>query len=46
MSEIGKMTNARSIWKVSPVTRIKNSKKKYDRNKHKKNTKGRIDERV
>ena len=33
---IGEMTNSRATWQISPVTKVKESKKNaYDRNKEK-----------
>lgn len=36
---MGEMTNSRSKWFMNPVTRIKQSKKKYNRKHQKNNTK-------
>ncbi|UNH58534.1 hypothetical protein [Bacillus phage vB_BsuS_PJN02] len=32
---IGEMTNSRGEWQINPVTRVKESNKKYNRNKEK-----------
>ena len=45
MSYIGKKTNSRVQWAISPVTKVKESKKKHDRNKTKKETRRIIRER-
>ena len=31
---IGELTNSRGEWTINPVTRVKESKKKYDRKKY------------
>jgi hypothetical protein len=46
MSVIGRKTKTRGVWRIKPVTQVKQSKKNYDRNKHKQATKRRIDEHV
>lgn len=33
MSYIGKASNSRTKWLIKPVTKVKQSKKVYDRNK-------------
>lgn len=38
MSYIGKKANSRTTWAINPVTRVKDSKKKYDRKQSKKET--------
>ncbi|WP_268340121.1 hypothetical protein [Bacillus haynesii] len=35
MSYIGQKANSRAKWEIKPTTRIKESKKKYDRKKDK-----------
>jgi len=32
---IGEMTKTRGEWAINPITRVKESKKKYDRNSEK-----------
>lgn len=36
MSVIGKKTKSRGLWLMNPATKIKDSKKKYNRKKSKK----------
>ena len=36
----------RGVWAICPATKIKNSKKKYNRNKEKKNFKKHISEEI
>lgn len=42
MSIIGQKTKSRGIWLLNPVTKVKDSKKKYDRKKNKKEFKNQI----
>lgn len=35
MSYIGQKANSRAVWQIKPVTKVKDSKKKYDRKKDK-----------
>lgn len=35
MSYIGEKSNSRVKWQISPVTKVKDSKKKYDRKSEK-----------
>lgn len=35
MSYIGEKSNSRAVWQIKPVTKVKDSKKKYDRKKDK-----------
>lgn len=42
MSLVGKKSNSRGTWSISPITRVKDSRKSYKRNKHKQETKSLI----
>lgn len=44
MSYIGRKSNSRSTWQIKPVTKIKKSKKAYNRKEHKQDSKKRIEE--
>jgi hypothetical protein len=45
MSVIGKKTQSRGTWTIKPVTRIKESKKAYNRKENKRDTRKRVDDR-
>jgi hypothetical protein len=44
MSLIGKKARSRATWQIKPVTRIKASKKAYDRKQHKQDTRRRMED--
>jgi hypothetical protein len=46
MSLIGKMSNSRTKWAISPVQRVVNDKKKYDRKKDKSKFKRTLDKEL
>lgn len=43
MSIIGKQTKSRGLWQIKPATRVKKSKKVYDRKQHKQEMKKGVD---
>lgn len=46
MSVIGKKSNSRSFWQIKPVTKVKESKKAYNRKRNKQETKKRVSDYV